>query len=227
MESKEIRRIFYRDGYRLAHEYLDQGFTADHLKAAIARLYRSVDELLYSFLERTASDGVPAACKKGCSWCCYQLVFAVTHEFLYLQDFVMRHFTEKKRKDLLERAGKKVLLTLNLTVEEQSKVRAACPFLDNGTCMVYEARPMACRIYLSSSLSSCKRDHDRPENGKSIPGLFEFPLLAGRMLNEGFVAYLKQNGIRSSELPMEQGYSSMVSLGQTMEDWINGSKASS
>jgi hypothetical protein len=79
---------------------------------------------------------------------------------------------------------------------------------------------MACRIYLSFSLSSCKRDHERPTGRKYIPELFEFPLLAGRMLNEGFVAYLKQSGIQSSELPLEQGYSSMVTMGQSMEDWL-------
>ena len=113
------------------------------------------------------------------------------------------------------------MLTLNLPVEEQLKVRAACPFLKEGRCMVYEARPMACRIYLSSSEPSCKKEHDRPANGKNMPELFEFPLFAGRMLNEGFVAYLKQVGIKSSELPVEQGYSSMVTMGQTMEDWFS------
>ena len=85
---------------------------------------------------------------------------------------------------------------------------------------------MACRIYLSSSLRSCKREHDQPGNQESISDLFEFPLLAGRMLNEGFVAYLKQSGLPSSELPIEQGYSSMLSMGQTMEDWIEGSSTS-
>ena len=221
MESKEIRRIFYRDGYRLAHSHLDQELNAANIKRAVTELYQAVDELLGSFLDRTASDGAPADCKLGCAWCCYQEVFAVTHEFLYLQDYTLKHLTEKQREGILERAREKVMLTLNLPVEEQLKVRAACPFLEEGSCMVYEARPMACRIYLSSSEPSCKREHDRPANGKNMPELFEFPLLAGRMLNEGFVAYLKQVGIKSSELPLEQAYSSMVTMGQTMEDWLS------
>lgn len=221
MESKEIRRIFYRDGYRLAHSHLDQGLSTSNITRAITELYHQVDELLGSFLDRTTSDGTPADCKMGCAWCCYQEVFAVTHEFLYLQDYALKHLTETQRVGILERSRKKVMLTLNLPVEEQLKVRAACPFLEEGSCMVYEARPMGCRIYLSSSEPSCKREHDRPGNGKNIPELFEFPLLAGRMLNEGFVAYLKQVGIKSSELPLEQGYSSMVTMGQTMEDWFS------
>lgn len=223
MESKEIRRIFYRDGYRLVHSHLGEGLTAPRLRTAISQLYRSMDDLIDSFLGRTASEGKPAQCKKGCAWCCYQEVFAVTHEFLYLQDFIVQHFNMEQQEKILERAREKVLLTMNLPLEEQLMVRAACPFLENGSCMAYEARPMACRIYLSSSFASCKKDHDKPAGGKNIPEVFEFPLLAGRMLNEGFVAFLKQSGIRSSELSMEQGYASMITMGQRMEDWIGGS----
>jgi hypothetical protein len=220
MENKEIRRIFYRDGYRMADTHLGGEFSAPRLKSAIAGLYGAVDELLESFLARTAYEGSPAQCKKGCAWCCYQEVFAVTHEFLYLYEFVLEYFTEQEQERVLERAREKTFLSLNLPEEQLLKIREACPFLEKGSCMIYQVRPMACRIYLSSSALSCKRDHDRPDHGKRIPELFEFPLLAGRMMNQGFTAYLKQSGIQSSELPMEQGYSSMVSMGQTMEDWI-------
>ncbi len=70
---------------------------------------------------------------------------------------------------------------------------------------------MACRIYLSYSEKACRRE---------LPELFEFPLHAGRMLNEGFVAWLKQNGMQSTELPLEQGYASIVTLGQDFGSWI-------
>ena len=220
MDSSEIRRLFYRDGYRLAHEHLSGAMTSRNVKQAISQLYQVIDELLDAFLARTDSEGSPAACKKGCAWCCYQEVFAVTHEFLYLRDYMLQKLTEDQRKRILDRAREKVRQSIHLAVDEQLKLRTACPFLEDGSCMVYEARPMACRIYLSSSLSSCKEEHDRPSNGKVIAALFEFPLLAGRMLNEGFVAWLKQWGFQSAELPMEQGYASMISTGQTMEDWI-------
>lgn len=227
MDQKEIKRIFYRDGYRLAQDNLGMEVTASNLKRAIDQLYLAVDELMASFLERSAVEGVPAECKKGCSWCCYQEVFAVTHEFLYLHEYVLHNFPDRERADMLEKAGEKVKRTMNKTVEEQLKVRFACPFLQDGNCLAYGARPMACRIYLSSSVRSCKMDHDQPGNRSNIPELYEFPLLAGRMLNEGFVAYLKLLGLRTSELPLEQGYAFMVRLGQTMEEWIEGRRATS
>lgn len=220
MELKEIRRIFYRDGYRLAHQHLDQEITAANLSRAITQLHLSVDELIDSFLERSATDGARADCKKGCNWCCHQEVFAVTHEFLYLNEYVLQHLSVEEREAILARAREKVLLSMDKPLEEQLKIRSACPFLKEGSCMVYESRPMGCRIYLSSSAPSCKIEFEQPENKKSNPELYEFPLIAGRMLNEGFVAYLKQVGLQSSELPLEQGYSSMITLGLTMESWI-------
>jgi Fe-S-cluster containining protein len=227
MDQKEIKRIFYRDGYRLAQDNLGKEVTASNLRRAIDQLFRAVDELLASFLERSSVEGVPADCKKGCRWCCYQEVYAVTHEFLYLHDYILHNFPDKKRADILVRAGEKIKRTMNRQVEEQLKVRYACPFLQHSNCLVYRARPMACRIYLSSSVHSCKRDHDQPANRSNIPELYEFPLLAGRMFNEGFVAYLKLLGLRTSELPLEQGYASVVRLDQTMEEWIDGRRASS
>jgi Fe-S-cluster containining protein len=227
MERKEMERLFYRDGYRVAHEELEQEINPENLKRAIAKLYRSVSELLDSFLERSASEGVPAECQNGCSWCCHQEMFAVTHELLFLYGYALKHLSEKQREGVLDRSREKVKLTLNKPIEEQLKVRSACPLLFEGSCLAYEARPMACRIYLSSSSRSCKMAYDQPGNQKRIPELYAFPLLAGRMLNEGFVAYLKQVGLISSELPMEQGYASMVTMGQTMEGWIGGSRSSS
>ena len=226
MEAREIKRIFYRDGYRLAHQHLDQGITGVNLRKAIAGLYQAVDDLLHSFIQRSEAEGRAPACRKGCSWCCHQEVFAVTHEFFYLQDHLRSKLGEELRNQILKRAREKVMLTLNLAPDEKLKVRSACPLLRDGSCLAYEARPMACRIYLSTSEASCKRDHDRPHDQKSIPELLEFPLLAGRMLNQGFVACLKQFGLGSSELSIEQGYSSMLTTGQRMEDWIKGAASS-
>ncbi|MCD4670467.1 MAG: hypothetical protein K8S14_08470, partial [Actinomycetia bacterium] len=123
MERKEIERIFYRDGYRLAHQHLDQEITAANLKMAIGQLYQAVDELLEAFLQRSAAEGMPADCKKGCDWCCHQEVFAVSHEFLYLHDYLLHNLSEKVREQILERAREKVMLTMNKSLEERLKVR--------------------------------------------------------------------------------------------------------
>lgn len=224
MDSKEIDRIFYRDGYRIASLHLGEQVTAPNLSAGIESLQRGVDDLLEAFLRRSAGEDKPVACKKGCNWCCHQAVYAVTHEFLHISQYVFKNFTAERRDQCLKRAQERVLLTHNKTLKEQSQLKSPCPFLESGSCSIYPVRPMGCRIYLSSSVRACKRDYDNPTNDKVFPELFEFPLRSGRMLNQGFVAYLKQIGFQSSELPLEQGYSSLLTLGQTMEGWIEGRK---
>ncbi len=220
MDQQEIDKIFYRDGYRMAQRYLDQELSPVQMGEAIKALYVAIDELLAAFLLRASEEGQPVSCKEGCAWCCHQEVFAITHEFLYLNDYMHTHLSEDDRNAVLERAREKGKISMNLSVEEQLKLRSACPFLDSDSCMVYEARPMACRIYLSASEPSCRKEHDHPSDKRSFPGLFDFPLRAGRMMNEGFVAWLKKAGLQESELPIEQGYSSMVTLGQGMKEWI-------
>ena len=220
MDSKEIDRIFYRDGYRIASQHLEEQVTAANLQAGIESLQRGVDDLLEAFLRRSADEDKPAACKKGCHWCCHQAVYAVTHEFLHISQYVLKNFTAERRDQSLKRAQERVLLKHNKSLKEQSHLKSPCPFLESGSCSIYPVRPMGCRIYLSSSVSACKRENDDPTNDRVFPDLFEFPLRSGRMLNQGFVAYLKQIGFQSSELPVEQGYSSLLTLGQTMEGWI-------
>lgn len=221
MDQQEIDKLFYRDGYRMAQSYLGEEISPVQISEAIKALYAAIDELLEAFLQRAGEEGQPVSCKKGCAWCCYQEVFAITHEFLYLNDFAQKHLSQADQLGVLERAREKVSITMNKSVEEQLKIRSACPFLESGACMVYEARPMACRIYLSASEPSCRQEHDRPSETRSFPGLFDFPLRAGRMMNEGFVAWLKKAGLQVSELPIEQGYSSMLTLGQGMKEWIS------
>ena len=219
MDKKEIRKIFYRDGFRLANQHLAGKVSVENLKAAIRAMYESVDGLLEAFLQRAGSDGKPADCKKGCAFCCHQPVFALTHEMLYLKSFVELSLPDKQQ-GFIERAREKSLLTLNKSLEEQQTIKSACPFLEDNSCSVYEARPMACRIYLSWSLRSCQKDFEGTGKLKDKPELFEFPLQAGQMMNEGFVSCLKQLGLPSSELPMEQSYASLVTLDQNFESWI-------
>ncbi|MCP4310224.1 MAG: YkgJ family cysteine cluster protein [Bacteroidetes bacterium] len=220
MNQKEIGKIFYQDGYRLANQYLAEEVSVDNLKHAIKAMYEAVDGLLEAFLKRAAGEGNPVACKNGCAFCCHQPVFAITHEILYLKDFIRQDILRDKQDGFIERSREKSLLTLNKNLEEQQKIKFACPFLENSSCQVYEARPMACRIYLSSSVRSCEKDYEDSGKLQDRPELFEFPLQAGRMLNEGFVSCLKQLGLQSTELALEQGYASIVTLDQDFESWI-------
>ena len=220
MDQKDIGKIFHRDGYRLALQYLGDGLSVDKLRTAIEALYEAVDGLLEAFLKRSEIEGKGTDCKKGCAFCCHQPVYAVTHEMLFLRDHIRRHVSSDQQARFLDRSREKSLQTLNKSPEEQQKIVFACPFLEDDSCQVYGARPMACRIYLSSSVKSCQIEMEKTGGKNHKVQLYEFPLQAGRMLNEGFVSCLKQLGLESTELPLEQGYASIITLDQEFDSWI-------
>jgi len=116
MDHKEIGKIFYRDGYRIAVQHLEGETSVSNLKEAIRTLYREVDGLLEAFLRRSAEEGKPADCKIGCSWCCHQEVFAITHELLYLHDHVLQNSDRKEREGFISRAREKSFLPLVLSL---------------------------------------------------------------------------------------------------------------
>ncbi len=221
MDYREIARIFHGDGYRLAHQHLEGRAGGEALMEAVGALYDSMDQLLDSFLSRAEREGNPADCRIGCSWCCHQPVFAGTHEILYLMDRIRRGYSATDAGRWLERAMEKWDRVRSLSGKERATVRYACPFLESDHCSVYRERPMACRIYLSSSVAACRNHFENPGDERIFPGLFEFPLRSGRMMNQGFIAWLRQNGRMVSEWPLEQGFTEFWRAGETAGSWIS------
>jgi len=208
MENKhfsEKDRILYSDGYKLAQSAIENGLTNDTLFAAIKSLYAAIDGLNDSIISLAERQNIKVACFKGCHWCCHQAVFANSYELHYLSEQIKKDFTSEELACVITKTEAKYLITSELSDEEILKYKAPCPLLKNGACSAYAARPMACRIYLSTKLETCLEFYKHPENETNYPALIDFPLRAGRMLNEGFRAALKEYGIETAEFRIEEG----------------------
>lgn len=201
----ENDRIFYLDGYRLAQSAIQQGFSLDPLFYAIKLLYAAVDGLNDSIIALAKRQNTDVDCFKGCHWCCHQAVFANSYELHFLAEKIKKTFTSEELSGIIEKIEAKYAITSNLNEDEILKYKAPCPLLNNSACSIYAARPMACRIYLSTKLESCFKFYHHPENETDYPALIDFPLRAGRMMNEGFSAALKEFGIEAAEYKLEEG----------------------
>jgi Fe-S-cluster containining protein len=208
----EIDREIYADGYQLAMDIPVINNCPVNLFDSVQKIYNLLDEVIDSLMNLAGKYGTTADCHKGCSFCCYQPVFAVTHEFEFLADYISKHFTETEKEVILQKAIRKDKIVRDLPRERMLGHRMPCPLLKDDQCSVYEARPMACRIYLSTDVSTCREDYEHPENKDNYPALLDFPLRAGQMLDEGFVAGLKTLGIKSQEMRMEEGLIKHLSL---------------
>lgn len=203
----ENDRIFYSDGYKLAQSAIEKGFSNESLFSAIRSLYAAIDSLNDSILAFSEKQNIKIACHKGCEWCCHQAVFANSYELHFLSEFIKQKNNKREVDNILNKAETKRRITSAMNEEEILKYKSPCPLLKEGACSSYQARPMACRIYLSQKLETCLEYFNHPENGNNYPALLEFPLQSGRMMNEGFRAALKEIGIETAEFKLEDGLS--------------------
>ena len=86
-------------------------------------------------------------CKKGCCDCCTNDFEISAAEYFML----LRYMDIKFGKDFIQRISQKARLSFNAPT---------CIFVNNtdGTCVVYEARPLICRKYgLYNDLTDCQK----------------------------------------------------------------------
>jgi Fe-S-cluster containining protein len=219
---------FFKDGYNLCDVFLSGGLTKDNLFAAQKQLYKVIDGFNNSLLARAEKDSRAAECKMGCFYCCHQTVLATPYELFYLAEFVKTKFKGEILELIKSRAESKMNKTSNIAMEKLLKHKEPCPLLhpSGGFCRVYPARPMACRIYLSSNLKSCIDDLENPEDDSIFPQLFELPLRVGRMMNEGFHARLRMNrkdNLQAFENSIEEGLLKALDE-NAFDQWVAGKK---
>ena len=202
--TDKLLKAFYSDGFTLGMEIFTNEFNQKKLFECIQQMHESVDSFILSFDSFVTQNNKKIHCRKGCSWCCHQPVFALSYELEYLNDFITRNFGQQKQDEIRKRAKEKKQKLQSLTEKELLNSKIACPLLENGSCLAYKTRPMACRIYLSTNVNTCLDFFHRPEDKKSIPALLDFPMRAGRMMNEGFKSALKTNGIKIKESRIEE-----------------------
>lgn len=202
--QESFEKAFYSDGYKLGMKAVQSGLTKESLFSAIEELYAGINTLCDSLETYASEQGTPVNCKNGCEWCCHQPIFALSYEMEYLNNFIKTYFDDKLQSEIKSRADSKNNKLKALKESDLLNSKFPCPLLQNGSCIAYDARPMACRIYLSTNVSTCLDFYRNPENEKSIPALLDFPMRAGRMMNEGFKAAIKTGGLETLEFRIEE-----------------------
>ncbi len=103
-------------------------------------------------------------CREKCSDCCYAIFDLTLIEALYIKDRFLKKFSGKPKNDIIEIAGKtdRALTRMKRDaflevkkganeldiVAKMSMERVRCPLLgENDLCLMYESRPITCRVY--------------------------------------------------------------------------------
>ena len=214
-------QIFFADGNNLAKAHpVEQDISK--LKIGLRQLYHNADLLTDAFIQRCDNENIPVDCHMGCQWCCHQAVFASTHEMVVLVDYLKKRYSMEVIEEIKEKARLKEGKLSGFSPQETLNTSLPCPLLRKGTCMVYPFRPMGCRIYLSSSEKSCQAKYHNPQDPQAIPKLFDFMLKAGRQLNEGFAASLREEGLAIREHRIEHILLKLLESTDKNNEWLQG-----
>jgi Fe-S-cluster containining protein len=142
----------------------------------------------------SAPDVGTLACRAGCTWCCYFSVDVRAVEVFSILDFVERTFTieEKARVYAEVRANSTALK--NLGASERMKRNVKCPFLNDGQCTIYTARPQTCRNYHATNVAGCQQSYEDPDNLDIDPDFAPWVYQAGTAHVDAFSTAMRDAG---------------------------------
>lgn len=131
-------------------------------------------------IQQATAAGQTISCRKGCAACCRMLVPVSAPEAFALREYVEQLPTDRRTpllnrlSDTKERVTREGLWDRLADVAEASRLvpdeeldpinqsyyalRIPCPYLEDETCSIYEARPAACRELLVTSPAELCQD---------------------------------------------------------------------
>ena len=111
-----------------------------------------------------APDVGTLACRAGCTWCCYFTVDVRAAEVFRILDLVEQSFTPEEKARVYVEVRANSLALRNLGEGERVTRNVKCPFLNEGRCTIYAARPQSCRNYHATNVAGCRQSYEEPEN---------------------------------------------------------------
>lgn len=142
----------------------------DSARAAHAA-FRVADEQAARALARAPNE---PDCAPGCASCCHVHVEANAAEIAA----AAAHLVATRSAAELEALVPRLMLTSALSAEERWRARIPCALLAaEGTCSIYEARPLRCRALHSYSVALCReayagRTDEEPPQSPAIERLY-------------------------------------------------------
>lgn len=127
---------------------------------------KKVDGITDVVKKETAKAGKPVICKQGCFHCCRESVYCyrkeATHALHGLGGEILKRIKERTREWVKQFTESGMATYEEPPVVEYRKHNIWCPFLEEGTCLVYDRRPAACRLHMAvGPLEKCVNDEAR------------------------------------------------------------------
>jgi Fe-S-cluster containining protein len=142
----------------------------------------------------SAPDVGTLACRAGCFWCCYYSVDVRAAEVFTILQAVERTFTPEQKAQVYAEIRANSLALQGANDVERMRRNVKCPFLQEGRCSIYDARPQMCRNYHATSAVGCQLSYEDPENLDIDPEFAPYVYQAGNAHVEAFTQAMSDAG---------------------------------
>jgi Fe-S-cluster containining protein len=142
----------------------------------------------------SAPDVGTLACRAGCTWCCYFSVDVRAVEVFRILDFVERELSEQEQARIFAEVRANSAALRELDEIERMRRNVKCPFLSEGRCTIYSARPQMCRNYHATSAIGCQQSFDEPDNMEIDPEFAPYVYQAGGAHVDAFGTAMRDAG---------------------------------
>lgn len=144
-----------------AHGLLAEGRTlaktVELARSAMVATSKFGEGLLARFPDQTP------ACRSGCAHCCYQAVTVSAPEVFAIHEHLLATRSPDEFDAIIQRLRETDDRTRNKSAAERLSPELPCPFLEQGSCSIYDVRPLACRGKNSLDAALCERTLRDPD----------------------------------------------------------------
>lgn len=230
--SRDQRRAVLKDALK---EYSRGGYNPDRLMTIFGFVQELTETLgrrgnarrasqagafavkTYEITSKKYGGKEPVHCAKGCGYCCHTRVTATPIELFMLARGIRERWNDAG-DPLKDRFRGVESQTRMMPQDQWVESRIPCAFLAEGSCSIYEVRPLTCRTYASTSLPTCIDWYNH------APVVVPHPELNQRMrvfILAGMKAALAHNDLEG--LGYEMGHGVEVALAPDAEArWLAG-----
>lgn len=141
-----------------------------------------------------APDVGTLACRAGCTWCCHFSVDVRAVEVFSILDFVERTLSSEEKARVFSEVRANALKLQGMDDFERMRHNVKCPFLLNGACSIYAARPQTCRNYHATDVAGCQASFEDPDDLDIDPEFAPMVYQAGGAHVDAFSRAMREAG---------------------------------
>lgn len=146
----------------------------------------------------SAPDIGTLACRSGCTWCCHFSVDVRAVEAFSILDYVERTLPAEEKARVHAEIRTNSTTLKDMDDMERMRHNIKCPFLSQGRCSIYEARPQTCRNYHATDVAGCQASFEDPDNFEIDPEFAPMVYQSGVAHVDAFTRAMREAGYDTS-----------------------------